>query len=300
MGAERATSGDQMTTCSLNRLSVLAAICALVFCRNAVAQDAGAATSDPEVVAAQEIQNTEPIGPLEFSELKPITEREILELIPVLAAPGYMDRESAKSRLLELGPVAYTPLRDAYVATDDFEVLLLIEQIVYATYVDYHVYSQKGFLGVGIYPYRPADAKDVPLPEGAPAVRLTTIHPNSAAERAGLEQNDVVVAMNGVPLEPDEEVLDNKSRRRGRNPLVRHFSKRIASHRPFETVSISAYRGAELLEFEVTLGKPPEDLVRRGNIQVVNEALVEAEKRFSDWWDHHFRAPRAKAVAAVP
>ena len=276
-------------------------MCVIASGHNAIAQETGGTTPDPEVVEVEKIQDAEPIGPLELSELKPITEREILELIPVLGAPNYIDRQSATSRLLELGPVAYRPLRDVYTATDDYEVLLLIEQIVYATYVDYHVYSQKGFLGVGIFQYRPTDVEGVPLPGGANAVRLTTIHPNSAAERAGLEKNDVVIAMNGVPLTPDEEFAKDGSVRSGRrNPLVRHFSKRIASHRPFETVSISAYRGAELIEFEVTLGKPPEDLVRKGSIQVVNEALVEAEKHFMDWWTHHFREPRAQAVADGP
>jgi hypothetical protein len=204
------------------------------------------------------------------------TAAEIDELIPMLGMPSYHTRERATSRLIEIGVVAFAKLRAAYRQSDDLEVRLRIERIVRTVYADYHVYAQKGFLGVAVQPYWPVGQDDPPLPAGRPAVRLVRVIGNTAADRGDLQVEDVVIAIDGEPLRgAGLEVVDD-------------FSGRIAEHRPGGRLTFTIYRGQELRHVEITLGRCPPEIARRGSVRAIKEGLQAAGEQFRSWWAEYF------------
>jgi hypothetical protein len=205
------------------------------------------------------------------------TGAEIDELIPQLGHVQYRVREKATVSLVAIGAPAFARLREAYHQTDDLEVRLRIERIVYEAYLDYHVYARHGFLGVGVRAYEPAGEGDPPVPDGALAVRLTDVHAGSAAQRGGLQENDVVVAIDGVPLVGEGE------------ELVDHFSERVAAHRPGERIKLTLLREETRLEVELAVGRCPSRLAREGRVRMISDGLRAARERFHTWWKKYFR-----------
>lgn len=239
-------------------------------------------TVEPRSIVSEEV---EPLALIPLAgELAP----RVDELIGKLGAFEYDVRQSATDELIELGVPAFPRLRDAYVRSDDLEVRLRIEEIVHAGYLDYMVYNQKGFLGVGVRLYRPTGPNDPQLDPSTKAVRLTIVHEGTAAAGGGLEPNDIIFQMDGEPL--GEAELDEADMASGRltDTVVRYFSQQIASRRPNERLHLKFYRDGAITETVVTLGRAPESMVRSGSIQVVKAALDEANDKFLRWWKEHF------------
>jgi serine protease Do len=94
-----------------------------------------------------------------------------------------------------------------------------------------------GFLGIG-------------LADEGPGAVVGEVQANSAASKAGLKINDVIVAVGG------KEVADAEA-------LVRAISRR----KPGEEVVLKVRRGEEEMELKVTLGKRPAGGPNRGDFQ---------------------------------
>ncbi len=97
----------------------------------------------------------------------------------------------------------------------------------------------RGWLGVGIQDLSPelAQAMNVPAKGGAVVLQVTEGTP---AQKAGLQQDDVVVALDGEPVES-----------------TRDLTHKVGFRKPGSTVTLTAYRGAEKREFKVELGERP-------------------------------------------
>lgn len=229
----------------------------------------------------------DPLEPLQLQPLIDKTAGDVDALIPQLASASYQDRKAARLRLLEIGPPAFTKLRDAYLINDDLEVRLLIEEIVHTSYLAYHVYSQKGFLGVQLREYRRRGAEDNRIPKGVDAVVLARIISGTAAERAGLQRDDVIVALEGKPLPvTPKETFDPAVNNAGQ--VVDGVSRMIAARRPGDRLTFTLWRGMEVHDIEIRLGRWSEDLRRQGNVVAINESLAVAHQRFGAWWQRHF------------
>jgi S1-C subfamily serine protease len=81
-----------------------------------------------------------------------------------------------------------------------------------------------------------AAAKNPPLNASAGAARIVRVEPGSAAEEAGLQQGDIVLAVNDSRLESHLEL-----------------SERIAARRPGDTITLTVQRGEDALQMEVRL-----------------------------------------------
>lgn len=230
------------------------------------------------------------IEPLDLQPLHEKTAGDVDRLIPLLAAVDYHVRQEATARLIEIGAPAFSKLREAYRYSDDLEVRLRLERIVHTSYLDYHVYSQKGFLGISLLTYRPTGKDDPPIPDSTPAVRITRVIEGTAADRGGIEAGDVVVAMEGKPLTLERTARADRTLR-SVGPVVDGFSRRIAAHRPGDRLTITLYRGQTRRDVEVRLGRWSQELRRQGNVVAIDEALVVARDRFHGWWNHHFHTP---------
>ena len=69
-----------------------------------------------------------------------------------------------------------------------------------------------------------------------PGVRVETVTPGSAAEAAGIEPKDMLISIDGVPIES-----------------LRHFSQILRSHAPGDEISIEIERGGERLTKKAVL-----------------------------------------------
>jgi serine protease Do len=99
--------------------------------------------------------------------------------------------------------------------------------------------SRRPMLGVNIQPVGPEDAEAFRLPRVAGAV-VQGFADDSPARRAGLERGDVIVAVDGRPIEASNEL-----------------QRVIAQRRPGETVNIDAIRYGEQRQFRVQLAEAP-------------------------------------------
>jgi serine protease Do/serine protease DegQ len=64
----------------------------------------------------------------------------------------------------------------------------------------------RGFLGVLADPLTPDVAEQVGLPRDTKGVIVTKTGPDSPAERAGIKRRDVILSMNGKPVESHDEL----------------------------------------------------------------------------------------------
>ncbi len=109
------------------------------------------------------------------------------------------------------------------------------------------------FGAYGLQPMDPEVAKLLKL-ENQSGVVVSDIMKSSPADLAGLQERDIVLAIDGHPLprlKPDRVV-------------VGYFGQEILRHQPGETLTLSVLRGATRVELTVKLGDEPK-LVREAD-----------------------------------
>ena len=119
----------------------------------------------------------------------------------------------------------------------------------------------RGYLGVTLNEITPELAKVFELEEAKGAV-LSEVLKDSAAEKAGLKHNDIVVEFNGKPV---EEVKD--------------LMRRVALLKPGTKVELVVLRDGEKKEFEVELGErpKPEELAGTDKSKLMEELGFEVK-----------------------
>jgi len=221
-----------------------------------------------------------PLGPLNDDEFRlPLESTEAADvdrLIPLLASPDYKQRETATASLIDIGAPAFAKLRTAYEQTDDLEMRLRIEQVVRTAYLNRYVFDRNGFLGISLAPYEPRDARGVRRRTNIESgVRVTQVIPHTGAAKAGLRAEDVIVAMNGVPLAGTGRESTDK------------FSDAIRQNPPGTKVSLTVVREMNTLTLDAIIGRCPEDNVRKVRFAGLYDQVSE---RFETWWFKYFRA----------
>ena len=98
----------------------------------------------------------------------------------------------------------------------------------------------RGYLGIAIDPLTPELAEQFGLPPGQAGVVVRSVTPGSPAQQAGIQQGDVLVALNGKPIE-------------GARDLVRQ----IASAAVGSEVKIQTLRDKKEQTFTVTIEEQP-------------------------------------------
>lgn len=207
---------------------------------------------------------------------------EVERLIPQLGSNDYKEREAATERLALIGRGALERLRLAYLSSDDLEVRLRIEEIVHSAYLMYHVYDRYGFLGISQRRMPATSADDSRIHPGHVGIVIADITPKTGAEEAGLMKGDVIIALNGDPIKEGFNANAN-------------FGATIRRLGPSAKVTLTILRPVKRktrqLDLEATLGRCPEDLVRKGRIGEIPEKLMLSKQRFFSWWAKHFREP---------
>jgi len=200
--------------------------------------------------------------------IPPSTNQEMDRLAVRLGDPSSRERAEAGRRLLEAGGTAYSSLKAAFETTSRYEVRRAIRQVAEEIYVFRSTPRRPGFLGIGIEPW--TSARDERVPEGVIWIKVNRVLPGSGAERAGLRLDDLIMELNGRPLDM-----------RGGD-----FPSWISKFPPRTRVALRVMRGVSELRLEAVLGLREED-------------QREAEGRFEAWWRREFD-PRGEYGAALP
>ncbi len=208
-------------------------------------------------------------------------------LIPKLGSPSYKEREEASAGLIEIGAPAFGKLRDAYRANPKLEVLLRIEHIVRTAYLNHHVYDRSGFLGINLQTYSASAEEHPRLPPGAVGVKVGRIIPNTAAERAGMQVDDVIFEVDGVPLKGEGM------------QVVENFSAMIRARGPGGKMNLTIMRGTQQIPTPVTVGRCPEEIAKQGSVRTVSENHFKATAKFPKWWSKYFVGQSAQGPAKI-
>ena len=99
---------------------------------------------------------------------------------------------------------------------------------------------ERGFLGVGMEELTPSMAASLGLKRDTRGVTVVSVVEDSAAEKAGLELLDVVIELNGEPVEKQIDLLN-----------------RIAILQPGTRVEVVVLRDGKRKKFNIELGKRP-------------------------------------------
>lgn len=211
-----------------------------------------------------------------------------------LGSASYEARQGATQGLIQVGAPAMNRLRTAYHRSDDLETRLRIEQIVRTAYMNHHVLDKHGFLGISMRPYEPGRPNarlpkgfDTKLPEGRVGVLVAGVIDDTGAFHAGVAKDDVIIALNGKPVEGSGRGISNS------------FSSIIRDLRPGAVVDLTIIRGATELSISATLHRPPENVARANNIIVVSQEYNKFTARFHPWWELHFHNDPAGVQSSI-
>jgi serine protease Do len=114
---------------------------------------------------------------------------------------------------------------------------------------------KRAMMGVGIAPVVLEDAEQYGLPSVAGAL-VNTVDPNSPAGRAGIREQDVIVAVNGQPV-----------------AYPGQLQQRVAQFRPGDEVMVTLYRNKRPTDVRVRLAEAP--LNERTAVQAPRERVAE-------------------------
>lgn len=134
-----------------------------------------------------------------FARGEPPANRPIPELVAQLNDPRWCLREAASEELMEYGPAAYEPLKTAFAGGVSYEVRRRIKEVVREIYLSKNGAPSLAFLGIRM----DTSPEGRVAPEAQHSVRVQTAVECSAAETAGIRPDDIIAAINGKMLSPD-------------------------------------------------------------------------------------------------
>ena len=193
-------------------------------------------------------------------------------LVAKLGSCEFHQRQAAEAALRDMWSAAFELLQEEYRATTDFEARLRIQEIVKTAFFQEELFGRVGFLGVAT---RIVDrSEDERIPQGHVGVRIAAVVDDTAAARADLWRDDLIVALDGRPLPGHLSETD--------------FSRRIQQAGPGADITLGLYRQGRSLAVKVVLGQRP----LRYYFDQVDTTLVDmlaaTAERFVRWWPERF------------
>ncbi len=161
-----------------------------------------------------------------------------------LKSEEFRKREEAQTELLEWGrrqpKMAMAELYQQSRVAQDPEVRERCLAILRELVNDEYLRDGEGFIGIRMENAEVAVPDD---PEPRVGIRVVQVEPGSAAEHAGLLENDLIVG------------LDGNLWRDG--SAAQPFSERIRGMKPKSKITLKILRNGALMELRVTLGRRP-------------------------------------------
>lgn len=204
----------------------------------------------------------------------PLDPSDILALIDRLSSSNYEQREAADAALRAIGAQAVPYLSQRYDQADDFETRVRIQRIAERSYFWDRVLGRNGFLGIQHRLYRqPGDPR---IDEGTAAFEIARVIEDTSAARAGLQDGDLIVAIDGIKLPADASTND--------------FAEQIRYKVPGTPMTLEIYRGNEHIELTLAIGHRPQRYYGGAATPNLNAQYDEAVEGFPAWWASRFGA----------
>ncbi len=145
------------------------------------------------------IAGPEPSAP---GDVGPDVDQPLEQLVRRLSDPDWRTREAATFELMDRGPDSYETLREAFQQSRFYDLRQRISLIAREIHVSDSLGPAGAFLGIRLQDARwQADRRVVP---GMHGIALLAIVPGSAAERAGLLPDDLLLSLNGQFFEDQQ------------------------------------------------------------------------------------------------
>lgn len=176
------------------------------------------------------------------------TNESVVVLIRRLGSQTFAERKAAIEALLSLVREDDTNLLHACISsfrsTDDPEIRENLREILTSAFEAQLEKKGRGFLGIRLEPIQYADVKGQP----SLGIRVLAFLPGSAAEAAGIQQGDIITAVDDLDIGPMEDTS--------------HFTCYIQSKPPGSCVTLSVVHGEgeNPRKVEVRLGAIPQDV----------------------------------------
>ncbi len=245
-----------------------------------------AAPTDVQVASVDGASDSsKPVASNDPADASPLPDATVVdELISRLGSSDFGEREEATRKLVEIGPGAFGALQDAYQATDDHEIRLRVQDVVEFAFFQDRLFGRFGFLGIGLDVVDPQASRHIR--PGHTGVLLELVLGETAADRAGLRRDDIIVEIDGKPLAGNltQDAFSASIREAGPGrPLDLKFDRHGALH------SVTAVLGARPLDRYFGLG----DVFYRDQID-------QTSRQFRRWWRQHFGRPTAPLGSRRP
>ncbi len=191
------------------------------------------------------------------------------QLVDALGSPEYGERERATEILKSRDKPFTEELKRIYRTLGDHEIRLRLREVAEHIFMRQALEHMGGFLGISLQAIDHRD--DTRLDNKQAVIRIVTVLPGTAADRAGLSVGDLILAVEG-----DEFVVS-----RG-NPGG--FIDLIGAKPPGTELRLTLLRGADILARTVVLGKKPLTGLGRIRLQPEQMAAYEnARREFARW-----------------
>src|ERR1043166_8027366 len=129
-------------------------------------------------------------------------------LINELRSPVWRVRDEATSTLMEKGTEIFDPLRKEFNRTRSYETRRRIKDIAREVYLTDKLGPPMAFLGISHNAYDLRNVDEPRLEPGATALRIECVFPGTAADRAGIQPGDLLIAINGKRAMIEEPALN--------------------------------------------------------------------------------------------
>ena len=204
---------------------------------------------------------------------------EIDALIEQLGDPSYEVREAADAELREVGIVAADALARCFKRGDDYEKCLRIQRIAEHIFFWDRVLGHHGFLGISHQKYgrqsRCYRQDDERIPPDISAFSVEAVIEGTSAQQAGIQQCDIIIAVNGVTLPNTAELTD--------------FADQIRDKKPGTEMVFEFWRGRTLMTKRVKIGHRPAQYYLQTRVpEELKNQYEEASHEFSGWWVESF------------
>lgn len=135
------------------------------------------------------------------------------------------------------------PVQGLFFAVPSNTVSTVAEQLINQGFIS------APYLGVTMWSLNPqiAAVNNLPVENG---VILTGLEPGGPAEQAGLQSDDIILAINGEEITPI-------------NTLATH----LLDYQPGDTVDLTVLRGGEEISIQLTFGEAPQELFEQCTLQ---------------------------------
>lgn len=200
--------------------------------------------------------------------------KEAEALMAFLGHPSYKQRQKATLRLIDIGPVAFPLLRDAYHLAEELEVQLRIERIIREGYLKHFVFGRNAFLGISQDANFVTHDKDRRVKKGHVGVLIRGIIADTAAEASILTKQDVIIEVDSQPI----------LERGNQTNLI--FGESIRVRGPNTLITLTILRGKQTLYVELVLKARPRTYYRGQG--VVSAMFRFYSRTFDLVWAKHF------------